>query len=109
MKILIQNGRVMDPMTGRDEMADVAIAAGRIIAIGQISPDFHPNRTLDASGCVLAPGLMDLALRLREPGSAANIAMAETEPMAAEIALQSSGLKISCRLQKNFPPLSAAD
>ena len=48
MKILIQNGRVMDPATGRDEMADVAIAAGRIIAIGQIAADFHPNRTIDA-------------------------------------------------------------
>ncbi|RZL04821.1 MAG: dihydroorotase, partial [Rubrivivax sp.] len=45
MKILIQNGRVMDPATGRDEMADVAIAAGRIIAIGNVAPDFHANRT----------------------------------------------------------------
>jgi dihydroorotase len=84
MKILIQNGRVMDPMTGRDEMADVAIAAGRIIAIGQISPDFHPNRTLDVSGCVVAPGLIDLALRLREPGQE-HAAMLESE-MAAAVA-----------------------
>ena len=68
MKILIQNGRVMDPATGRDEMADVAIAAGRIIAIGQVAADFHPNRTIDASGCVVAPGLVDLSVRLREPG-----------------------------------------
>jgi dihydroorotase len=68
MKILIQNGRVMDPATGRDEPADVAIAAGRIIAIGQIAPDFQPNRTIDASGCVVAPGLVDLSVRLREPG-----------------------------------------
>ena len=34
MKILIQNGRVVDPASGRDEIADVAIAAGRIVAIG---------------------------------------------------------------------------
>lgn len=68
MKILIQNGRVMDPATGRDEIADVAIAAGRIIAIGNVAADFHANRTIDASGCVVAPGLMDLAVRLREPG-----------------------------------------
>jgi dihydroorotase len=84
MKILIQNGRVMDPATGRDETADVAIAAGRIIAIGQVSADFCPNRTLDASGCVVAPGLVDLAVRLREPGQE-HAAMLESE-MAAAVA-----------------------
>ncbi|WP_372662546.1 dihydroorotase, partial [Hydrogenophaga sp.] len=84
MKILIQNGRVMDPATGRDEMADVAIAAGRIIAIGQIGDDFHPNRTLDAAGCVVAPGLVDLAVRLREPGQE-HAGMLESE-MAAAVA-----------------------
>jgi hypothetical protein len=59
MKILIQNGRVIDPASGRDERADVAIAAGRIVTIGQVSPDFKPSRTIDASGLVVAPGLVD--------------------------------------------------
>ncbi|MBQ0935545.1 dihydroorotase [Ideonella paludis] len=68
MKILIQNGRVVDPATGRDEAADVAIAAGRILSIGRVSPDFKPSQTIDASGCVVAPGLVDLSARLREPG-----------------------------------------
>ncbi|WP_396269077.1 dihydroorotase [Ideonella sp.] len=68
MKILIQNGRVVDPATGRDEVADVAIAAGRILSIGRVSPDFKPSQTIDASGCVVAPGLVDLSARLREPG-----------------------------------------
>jgi len=68
MKILIKNGRVIDPATGRDERADLAIAAGRILTIGQVSADFQPNRTIDASGCIVAPGLVDLAARLREPG-----------------------------------------
>ena len=84
MKILIQNGRVMDPASGRDEQADIAIAAGRIIAIGKVAPDFHPNRTLDASGCIVAPGLVDLAVRLREPGQE-HAAMLESE-MAAAVA-----------------------
>ncbi|MDP2743113.1 MAG: dihydroorotase, partial [Hydrogenophaga sp.] len=84
MKILIQNGRVMDPATGRDEMADVAIAAGRIIAIGNVAADFHANRTIDATGCVVAPGLVDLAVRLREPGQE-HAAMLESE-MAAAVA-----------------------
>ena len=68
MKILIKNGRVVDPASGRDERADIAIAAGRILTIGSVSADFHANRVIDAAGCVVAPGLVDLAARLREPG-----------------------------------------
>ncbi len=84
MKILIQNGRVMDPASGRDEIADIAIAAGRVIAIGNVAPDFHANRIIDATGCVVAPGLVDLAVRLREPGQE-HTAMLESE-MAAAVA-----------------------
>jgi dihydroorotase len=82
MKILIQNGRVIDPASGRDEMADVAIAAGRIIAIGQVAADFHPMRTIDATGCIVAPGLVDLSVRLKEPGQE-HAGMLESETAAA--------------------------
>ncbi|MFZ9254267.1 MAG: dihydroorotase, partial [Hylemonella sp.] len=68
MKLLIQGGRVIDPASNFDEIADVAVAAGRIVAIGQAPADFAPNRLIDAKGCVVAPGLVDLAARLREPG-----------------------------------------
>ncbi len=68
MKLLIKNGRVMDPVTGFDQICDVTIAAGRIVSIGTTSADFAPNKTIDASGCVVAPGLIDLSARLREPG-----------------------------------------
>jgi len=68
MKILISNGRVIDPMSARDEIADVYVAAGRIVGIGAAPADFHANRTLDASGLVVCPGLVDLSVRLREPG-----------------------------------------
>ncbi len=84
MKILIQNGRVIDPASGRDEVADVAIAAGRIVSIGRVKADFNPNRTLDARGLVVAPGLVDLAVRLREPGHE-HEGMLESE-MAAAVA-----------------------
>ncbi len=67
MKTLIRGGRVIDPASGRDGVADVAIAAGRIVAIGGIT-DFNADRIIDASGLVVAPGLVDLAARLREPG-----------------------------------------
>ena len=68
MKILIQGGRVINPATGFDEVCDLAIAAGRIVAIGQAGADFVPNKTIHAAGCIVAPGLVDLAARLREPG-----------------------------------------
>jgi len=84
MKILIKNGRLVDPATGRDTPGDVAIAAGRVVALGAVNPDFHPSRTIDASGLVVAPGLVDLAARLREPGHE-HEGMLESE-MAAAVA-----------------------
>ena len=68
MKILIKNGRVIDPASGRDEKADVAVAGSRILAIGNVPADFDADRVIDADGCVVSPGLVDLAARLREPG-----------------------------------------
>ena len=68
MKILIRGGRVIDPASGRDEAADVAIASGRIVSIGAVGPEFSADRIIDAQGLVVAPGLVDLAARLREPG-----------------------------------------
>ncbi|MEY4911196.1 MAG: hypothetical protein RL761_859, partial [Pseudomonadota bacterium] len=68
MKILIKNGRVINPATGFDEICDLAIAASKVVAIKNIASDFVPNKTIDATGCIVAPGLVDLAARLREPG-----------------------------------------
>jgi len=82
MKLLIKGGRVIDPASNRDEIADVAIAAGRIIAIGEPPADFAPNRTIEAAGCIVAPGLLDLAVRLREPGHE-HEGMLESEMAAA--------------------------
>ncbi len=82
MKILIKNGRVVDPASGRDETGDIAIAAGRIVGIGRVTADFTPNRTIDATGLVVAPGLVDLAARLREPGHE-HEGMLESEMAAA--------------------------
>jgi dihydroorotase len=68
MKILIKNGRVIDPASNFDEVCDIAVAAGRVIAIRNIAPGFAPAKVIDATGCIVAPGLVDLAARLREPG-----------------------------------------
>ena len=68
MKLLIRNGHLLDPASGLDAPGDVAIADGRVLALGQIPADFVPVQTLDAQGCMVMPGLVDLAVRLREPG-----------------------------------------
>ena len=68
MKILIHDGRLIDPATGFDQAGDLAIAGGHIVAIGNVPADFQPEQRIDATGCVVAPGLVDLAARLREPG-----------------------------------------
>jgi dihydroorotase len=64
MNILIRNGRVIDPASGRDQIAELALADGRICE----SLRGKPERVIDASGLVVAPGLIDLSARLREPG-----------------------------------------
>ena len=66
--ILVKGGRLVDPATGRDEAGDLAVANGRIVALGRVPDDFRADRTIDARGLVVAPGLVDLAARLREPG-----------------------------------------
>jgi len=63
MRILIRGGRVIDPASGRDAPGDVWVADGRIAP-----PGGTPERTVEAKGLVVAPGLIDLSARLREPG-----------------------------------------
>ncbi|MDO8812945.1 MAG: dihydroorotase [Gallionella sp.] len=68
MNIHIKNGRLIDPKNNLDVVCDVFIAEGRIAAIGVAPPGFAAAQVIDASGLVVAPGLIDLAARLREPG-----------------------------------------
>ncbi|GAB3771337.1 dihydroorotase [Ramlibacter monticola] len=84
MKILIKGGRVIDPARNFDETCDVAVAAGRVLGVRHVPEGFSPNRVIDAKGCIVAPGLVDLAVRLREPGHE-HEGMLESE-MAAAVA-----------------------
>ncbi|HEU4709611.1 MAG TPA: dihydroorotase [Methylophilaceae bacterium] len=69
MKIHIRNGRVIDPKNGVDARTDLFIAAGKIAGVGSKPDSFEANQTIDATGLIVCPGLVDLAARLREPGS----------------------------------------
>ena len=65
MKIAIVNGRVVDPKSGFDQAAGLFLAEGKIVGIGAAPAGFVAERTLDAAGCVVCPGLVDLAARLK--------------------------------------------
>ena len=69
MKVEIRNGRIIDPASALDRNASVFIADGRIVSVGDNAPSgFRAEGVLDAAGCIVCPGLIDLAARLREPG-----------------------------------------
>ena len=68
MKLHIKNGRTIDPANGIDATQDLFIADGVIAALGAAPEGFTADQTIDAGGLVVAPGLVDLSARLREPG-----------------------------------------
>jgi dihydroorotase len=67
MKILIKHGRIIDPASGRDEISDILVERGKIKKIGQIDDD-NDATLIDAKGCWVTPGLIDVHVHLREPG-----------------------------------------
>ena len=65
--ILIKNGRLIDPKTKRDEIVDILIDGDIIKKIGNIKEDNY-TRVIDASGKIVAPGLIDIHVHFRDPG-----------------------------------------
>jgi dihydroorotase len=68
MKTLrIANGRVIDPSQNLDQVTDLWVRGGHVLAVGP-QPDFQADHTLDATGKIVCPGLIDMHVHLREPG-----------------------------------------
>lgn len=67
MKLMIQNGHVLDPLTGLDAISDVLVEGNRIV---KVAPGLQADadRRIDASGCYVMPGFIDLHVHLRDPG-----------------------------------------
>jgi dihydroorotase len=66
--ITIKGGRLIDPANAVDEVNDLHISNGKIVAMGTAPSDFAAQQTIDASNCLVSPGLIDLSVHLREPG-----------------------------------------
>lgn len=67
MKILLKHGRVINPATGTDEVSDLLIEDGKIVKINPEISD-EADKVINADGCFIMPGLIDLHVHLREPG-----------------------------------------
>lgn len=66
-RLLIRNGRVMDPASGHDAIADLLLEGERIVSVGK-DLDRRGADVFDASEMIVAPGFIDMHVHLREPG-----------------------------------------
>jgi len=80
--IKIHQGRLIDPASNTDQITDIYLQDGKVLAIGEAPAQFEAGQIIDASGKIVCPGLVDLSTRLREPGQEQKATIA-TETAAA--------------------------
>ena len=80
--LLVRGGTLIDPASGMHCRGDVAIRGERILAVGEHAGDRAAERVIEAEGCLVMPGLIDLCARLGEPGGEAE-ALLDSELAAA--------------------------
>ena len=68
MDIIIKNGRIIDPATNTDKVADIKVAGDVIAEIAESIPVSGEAKVIDATGCIVTPGLIDMHVHFREPG-----------------------------------------
>jgi dihydroorotase len=96
--ILIRGGRIIDPSRGADEVADLFLADGKVQASGRDLGHPDDARVVDAAGKVVAPGLIDLHVHLREPGQE-DVETVATGAMAAA----AGGFSAVCAMPNTDP------
>ena len=67
-ELVIKNGRIIDPANKIDQIGDILIRAGKIAQVGKVDSQNKAQRVIDAAGLIVAPGLIDMHVHLREPG-----------------------------------------
>jgi dihydroorotase len=100
---LLSGVRVVDPPTGRDEVADLAVIEGQIVDAGSGADLLGDVRRIDGRGLVAAPGLCDLHTHLRQPGRGAGETVASGARAAAH-----GGYTTVCAMPNTDPPLDEA-
>lgn len=100
MNIAIIGGRVIDPAGGTDEVVDLYIAEGHIVGRGRAPDGLTVDRRIAAHGLIVCPGLMDLRVRLREPGEE-HKATLDSETRAA----LAGGITTVCCPPDTIPPI----
>lgn len=103
MVILIQNGHILDPATGRNATGDLWIRGERIIDMEKESSVLKPedaDEVIDAEGCYVMPGLIDLHVHLRDPG----LTYKETLQTGGEAAVR-GGVTTICAMPNTRPPI----
>ncbi|MEA1889157.1 MAG: dihydroorotase [Pseudomonadota bacterium] len=68
INIHIRGGRLIDPANNIDRVEDLFVANGHIIASGDVPEGFSADKTIEAANQIICPGLIDLSVRMREPG-----------------------------------------
>ncbi|MDZ7373842.1 MAG: dihydroorotase [candidate division KSB1 bacterium] len=100
--VLIKGGTVLDPVRKRAEQLDVIIEKGRIAKLGKAAKEGFPGEVVDASGCFVTPGLLDLHVHLREPGQE------EKETIATGCrAAMAGGFTAVCSMPNTDPPVDS--
>lgn len=87
----ITNGRIIDPSQDFDGFADLWIADGKVLGIDPKSPP-KADRTIDAAGCIVSPGWIDMHVHFREPGREED----ETIATGAEAAIAGGVTSVAC-------------
>ena len=103
MTILIQNGHVVDPLTKRDEVCDVLVADGKIRKVG-VSLQDEADRILDATGCYVMPGFIDLHVHFRDPG----LTYKETLETGGKAAVR-GGVTTVCAMPNTRPVIDSVE
>jgi dihydroorotase len=84
VSVSIVNGRLIDPAHGIDDTLDLHIDGQSVVAVGDAPAEFAADEVIDAHGCVVCPGLVDLAASLREPGYEHKATLASEAAAAAK-------------------------
>lgn len=95
--VLITGGTLIDPANGRHEAADLLLAGGRVARVAAPGAAGDADETVDATGCWVVPGLIDMHTHLREPG----YEYKETVLTGAQAAVAGGFTAVACMANTN--------